>query len=430
MNPLKVNISSSLYIVGSVLYFGRMPEIIFLRTIYCRRSECIGIYHNKNKPLEDVVRRIRGCKWSETHGCWYLPFSKDSYQLIVTELQAIATIDCESLKEYLKKRRQVTATSIGSGTSEVNETNQCFPSKLAFVKRSPTSSPVWALSSENLKALEQFVQHLKLKAYSESTIRTYRGEFIQLLRLLNSKPVHELTTEEVKRYMVYAMEKEGIKESTAHSRLNALKFYFEQVLGRTQMFWQIPRPKKPKVLPKIFNQDEIAAIIKAARSLKNKTMLMLAYSGGLRVSEVVSIKTRNIDSKRMCILIEQAKGKKDRMVALSPVLLVMLREYWKKYKPPIDGYLFEGQLSGAPYSSRSLQLVLAAAKKKAGIIKPGSVHALRHSFATHLLDKGTDVTMIMKLLGHNDIKTTLRYLHVTNRDMLQVVSPLDSLNLE
>ncbi len=108
----------------------------------------------------------------------------------------------------------------------------------------------------------------------------------------------------------------------------------------------------------------------------------------------------------------------------------MLREYWKAYNPQKNGYLFEGQYKGDAYSTRSLQLVLNAAKEKAGIVKPGSVHALRHSFATHLLDEGTDVTMIMKLLGHNDLKTTLRYLHVTNRDMLKIISPLDNLNLE
>lgn len=158
-------------------------------------------------------------------------------------------------------------------------------------------------------------------------------------------------------------------------------------------------------------------------------MLMLAYSAGLRVSEVVRIKTRHIDSVRMCLLVEQAKGKKDRMVSLSPVLLVMLREYWKQYQPPRHGYLFEGQWKGSPYSTRSLQLILQAAKERAGIVKPGSIHALRHSFATHLLDKGADVVMIMKLLGHNDIKTTLRYLHVSNRDLLQVISPLDNLKL-
>jgi len=124
---------------------------------------------------------------------------------------------------------------------------------------------------------------------------------------------------------------------------------------------------------------------------------------------------------------KREKGQ-DRKV--SPVLLIMLREYWKKYKPLRDGVLFQGQYAGEPYSTRSLQLILASAKQKAGVLKPGSIHALRHSFATHLLDKGTDVTMIMKLLGHNDIKTTLRYLHVTNRDMLKIISPLDDLKLD
>ncbi|MBM3417045.1 MAG: recombinase XerC [Bacteroidetes bacterium] len=191
----------------------------------------------------------------------------------------------------------------------------------------------------------------------------------------------------------------------------------------------MPRPKKQLLLPKVFNQNEITAIIKSAGNIKHKAMLMLCYAAGLRVSEVVNIKVTDVDSQRMCIVVRQAKGKKDRMVSLSPVLLVMLREYIKEHQPDQKGYLFSGQFAGEPYSSRSLQLILAAAKEKAGILKPGSMHALRHSFATHLLDKGTDVTIIMKLLGHNDIRTTMRYLHVTNRDILQILSPLDDLNL-
>jgi integrase/recombinase XerD len=272
-------------------------------------------------------------------------------------------------------------------------------------------------------------EQLLLKAYSPSTIRTYINEMAQLLQTLGSVPADQLTTAQLKKYLVYCYERLGLKENTLHSRINALKFYYEQVLKREKLFWEIPRPKKPLQLPRFFNQDEITSIIKSAGNLKHKTMLMLAYSSGLRVSEVVAIKAAAIDSKRMCILIEQAKGKKDRMVGLSPVLLVMLRAYWQQYKPSKKGYLFAGQNPDLPYSTRSLQLVLAAAKTKAGVIKPGSIHALRHSFATHLLDKGTDVTMIMKLMGHNDIKTTLRYLHIANRDMLQVMSPLDDLKL-
>lgn len=158
-------------------------------------------------------------------------------------------------------------------------------------------------------------------------------------------------------------------------------------------------------------------------------MLTVCYATGMRISEVVALKTANIMTDRKCILIERAKGKKDRIVPLSPVLLVMLGEYYKSYKPKKSGYLFEGQIPNEPYSTRSLQMVLQAAKKEAGIMKAGAVHALRHSFATHLLDKGTDISMIQKLLGHNDLKTTLRYLHTTNKDLLNIISPLDDLEL-
>ncbi len=162
----------------------------------------------------------------------------------------------------------------------------------------------------------------------------------------------------------------------------------------------------------------------------NLTMLMLCYRTGLRVSEVVKLTTRNVDSNRMAILVQQAKGKKDRIVPLSPVLLVMLREYATRYKPSAKGFLFQGSTEGSPYSVRSLQEILHLAKEKAKVFKSGGVHALRHSFATHLLDKGTYISMIQKLLGHNDIKTTLRNLHTTNKDILGIISPLDSLELK
>lgn len=285
------------------------------------------------------------------------------------------------------------------------------------------------ISAANQHQLVRFIDTLLLKGYSQNTIRTYKDEFCRLLKKIGNYDVEKISTGQLRRYILYCIETEKLKENSIHSRLNALKFYFEQVLGRDRFFIDIPRPKKPASLPRFFNEAEIIAIIKSVGNLKHRVMLMLAYSSGLRVSEVVRIKTQNIDSQRMCIRVEQAKGKKDRLVMLSPVLLVMLREYWKKYKPDRNGYLFEGQERGTPYSSRSLQLVLQKAKKKAGILKPGSIHALRHSFATHLLDKGTDIMMIMKLLGHNDLKTTMRYLHVTNSDIVKVVSPLDALDL-
>jgi len=179
-------------------------------------------------------------------------------------------------------------------------------------------------------------------------------------------------------------------------------------------------------LPGVLNKEDVALIINAVDHLKQKTILMLTYGCGLRVSEVVSITISDIDSRRMILHIRNGKGKKDRIVSISPTILVMLRAYYKEYKP--KKWMFEGQGAGDHYSIRSIQTVLQMAKKKVGVLKPGGMHSLRHSFATHLLDKGIDVVMIQKLLGHNDLKTTLRYLHVTNKDLSKILSPIEAIS--
>jgi site-specific recombinase XerD len=280
------------------------------------------------------------------------------------------------------------------------------------------------INDNNKAQLQKFLQQLQLKAYSDSTIRTYRNEFAQLLQILGKVNVQDLEPHHLQRYLVFCMNK-GLSEHTIHSRLNALKFYYEQVLHKQKMFFEIPRPKRPLQLPKVLNNEEIASIIKAIENVKHKTMIMLAYGCGLRVSEITALKVADVDGKRRLLFIRRGKGKKDRVISLSPVLLVMLREYYKQNRP--KKFLFEGARAGTQYSIRSLEAIIQAAKEKAGIIKPGSMHMLRHSFATHLLDKGTDVVMIQKLLGHNDIKTTLRYLHVTNKDLLNILSPIEDI---
>jgi len=377
-------------------------------------NEAMALHFDENKELEMKLRGIKNIKWSRQHNAWYLPVLREYFEKVKTVVKECAEIDSGALKNYLEQKKiRIPTAKVESKIKKVQ------------VEKILTRP----LSDENLEALRRFMEQLKLKSYSASTMRTYRGEFLALLQILKKKAVSDLSTEDIRRYFVYCADKLGLSENSLHSRINAVKFYFEQVLYREKMFIDIPRPKKPLLLPNFFNQDEVASIINATQNIKHKVMLMLAYSAGMRVSEVATIRTKNIDSKRMTILIERAKGKKDRIVTLSPILLVMLREYWKKHKPSKSSYLFPGQTEGQPYSTRSLQLILQDAKEKAGIYKKGSMHALRHSFATHLLDKGTDVTMIMKLLGHNDIKTTLRYLHVTNRDLLQIISPLDELKL-
>lgn len=388
---------------------------VTLTAMVHRGHECMGIVFPNIDVLNAIVKKLPHIKWSRTHNCWYVPLSKENYQVIVKALKGLALISNKQLYDYLRNKKKVTLQ----------------PHDVAVVPaRQQVYKPViMRIHNVNEHVLPAMLQLLQLKAYSRSTITTYTGEMSRFLIHIQQRCADTLIPADIKRYLVFCYEKLQLSENSLHSRMNALKFYYEQVLGNQKIFWEIPRPKKQLQNPRFFNQDEIARILKQTGNLKHKTMLMLTYSTGMRVSEVTHLKVWQIDSKRMQIIVEQAKGKKDRITALSPVLLVMLREYFMEYKPKTDGYLFFGQHPGEPYSSRSLQLVLQDAKKRAGVMKPGSVHALRHSFATHLLDKGTDVTMIMKLLGHNDIKTTLRYLHVTNRDVLQVISPLDQLDL-
>ncbi|MEO7983174.1 MAG: tyrosine-type recombinase/integrase [Bacteroidota bacterium] len=411
-------------------------ETVTLRPLLHQQEESIGIYFPDMAVLNSAVRKIKKARWTRTYKCWYVPLNKIKYDEIVVAFKGLAAIEHSELKTYLVEKQKsnpgppsVTKKREAAHNPGVSMALSPVPASTGQVIRPIVLHKRGKIHPVNAHVLAAMEQQLKLKAYSPSTIKTYLNEMAGLLQLINNIPADDLTPEHLRRYLVYCYEKLKLTENTLHSRINAMKFYFEQVLGREKFFWDIPRPKKRDLLPKIFNQDEIASIINSVTNKKHKTMLMLAYSAGLRVSEVVALKTHNIDSKRMTIFISQAKGKKDRIVSLSPVLLVMLRDYALKCKPDKNGYLFEGMSKGTSYSTRSLQEVLQAAKKKAGIMRPGSIHSLRHSFATHLIEKGTDVTMIQKLLGHNDLKTTMRYLHTSNKDLLKIISPLDDLAL-
>jgi len=276
----------------------------------------------------------------------------------------------------------------------------------------------------NQVALERLNETLLLKAYSPNTIRTYCNEFSQLLYLLKDVPVDSLTPERLRSYILYCISNLKLSENLIHSRLNALKFYFEQVLHREKMFIEIPRPQKRLILPKVMGKADIVKILAKVDNPKHLVMLKLCYGMGLRVSEIVNLKIANIDSQRMLVHIEAAKGKKDRYVALPSSILDDLRNYFKAYRPKT--YLFEGQ-NGGKYAIRSVQAVFKSAMQKAKINKSVGIHGLRHSYATHLLESGTDMTFIQKLLGHKDIKTTEIYAKVSNRQLGNIKSPLDDL---
>ena len=391
---------------------------VVLKPLIHNGTENIAILAANETSLNFAIRTLPQVKWSQSGKCWYIPLDeKNSVALIAKSLSALVQVDSTAIQEYLKQKKEIAKMYVENPGAQHSGNIRVFK----------VSSPAWRISQENLQELQKFVELLKLKAYSGSTIITYRNEFLQLLLLLKQRPVSGLSTDQVKRYMVYAMEKQGISENTAHSRINALKFYFEQVLHKERFFWAIPRPKKPLRLPKVLAEKEISRLFNAVSFLKHKVILFTAYSAGLRVSEIVNLQWKHIDKGRGQILIEQAKGKKDRYVTLSPVLEDILVAYYRKAKVKPIKYVFESEVAGEPYSIRSAQAVFQQAKKRAGIKKDVSFHCLRHSFATHLLEKGTDIRFIQELLGHFSIKTTTRYLHVAREKLVVIESPFDSL---
>jgi integrase/recombinase XerD len=404
-------------------------ETVTLDAFFHRNSERIGIHFDKNFSLEKIIRLQPGAKWSRTFRCWYIPLHKESHRLLLAVLKGKAQIEQSALHHYLVEK-QNTGTGIEKLNVPVMPPVQITPAPLpsrgavrtnSFLKNAGKIHPV------NAHVLQALQQQLKLKAYSVSTIRTYINEMAQLLGMLKDIPADELTPEVMRRYLLYCYEKLKLSENTLHSRINAMKFYYEQVLYRERFFWEIPRPKKRMQLPKLLNETEIRRLFNALSNKKHKAMLFTAYSAGLRVSEIANIKIADIDSGRMQIFIEKAKGKKDRYVNLSPILLDILRSYIENNKPRPVQYLFESETPGQGYAIRTVQQIFTNAKNKAGIKKDVGIHSLRHSFATHLLDKGTDIKYIKDILGHFSIKTTERYLHVSRRELVNIISPFDDL---
>ncbi|MBK0370708.1 site-specific tyrosine recombinase/integron integrase [Flavobacterium agrisoli] len=281
------------------------------------------------------------------------------------------------------------------------------------------------LSEEAVLALQRFDFWLHSKRYSNSTIKTYTDGLKSFLLFFSDKPIAEITNQDVIRYNNEFILKKHLSSSYQNQIVNAIKLYFKTVLETKIEIEKIHRPKREKKLPNVLSKDEVKAILEASGNLKHKTMLCLIYSCGLRCGELLALQPVHIDSKRNIILLKNSKGKKDRIVPLSPKILELLRTYFKAYKPM--NYLFEGQIAGSPYSDKSLQSVLKQALQKANISKPVTLHWLRHSYATHLLESGTDLRYIQELLGHNSSKTTEIYTHVSTKSIQQIKSPFDDL---
>lgn len=272
---------------------------------------------------------------------------------------------------------------------------------------------------------EDYILKLKELHSSESTIRVYSSAFEQFCNYYKDVPLEQVTQEQITNYMQHLAIDRKVSSSYHNQAINAIKFYYERVLKGDRKIYLLDRPRKEQKLPVILNKEEVKEILNCIDNIKHKAIVMLAYSAGLRLGELVRLKIKDIDSVQMQIRVEQSKGNKDRTTILSVRALEVLRKYFQQYRP--KEWLFEGA-DGGQYSSRSIQMIVKDAVKKAGIKKKVSTHTLRHSFATHLLEAGTNLRYIQNLLGHESSKTTELYTHITLKGFEQLKSPLDDLD--
>jgi site-specific recombinase XerD len=271
--------------------------------------------------------------------------------------------------------------------------------------------------------LLQFERWMREKRLSNNTVHTYVAVTKKFLTYLRSKRGSEITALWIQRFNYDRIVAENHSISYQNQCINGIKKYLE-FRGTPLEVGRLERPRKPRSLPEVLSQDEIRRLLEVTTNIKHKNLLMLVYSAGLRIGEALSLELSDIDSKRMLIHVKGAKGKKDRYTLLSEKLLISLREYYKSYRP--KKLLFEGQKGGA-YTAVSARKIIQRSVVKAGITKRVHMHTLRHSFATHLLENGTDIRYIQALLGHNDPKTTMIYTHVSEQHIGNLKNPLDML---
>lgn len=273
-----------------------------------------------------------------------------------------------------------------------------------------------------------FPEYMQLHNYSNSTFITYHN---LVLRYLNTFKGHRLSQVndfcigEIDAYHKTWMQRSSPSSSLINQSVNAIKLYYKVISNKLIDSKDIHRPMRNKILPKVYSREEIKRIIKCIKNPKHKTIIFLIYSAGLRVCELINMRVEDIMVDRKMVFIRRSKGRKDRYTILADSALSMLTEYIIKHKP--GNYLFEGQFGGR-YSSTSIRNILKAAKMKAGVITPGSAHTLRHSFATHLLENGTDLRYIQELLGHSSSRTTEIYTHVSTLNISKITSPGDLIN--
>lgn len=347
-----------------------------------------------DSAFPDRMRSIKGSRWTPDCRHWHIPYDPQTYKALQQQF----------------------------GISQIKVLSQ-GPKPKPKAKGCETSN--W----EHLKYHQELIrleERLRLQRYSYHTVKTYRNFFAQFLAFYPDQAPETITKSAIETFLLESSEQRKWSDSTQNQAVNAIKFYYEKVLGQERTFYDL-RPRKSRKLPNVFSEEEVVALFSVIKNLKHKTILMLIYSGGLRIGESIRLRKEDIHFDRKSIFIKGGKGKKDRYTILSDRMILLLRNYLAAYQP--DYWLFQGQ-DGGQYSTRSIQQVFRRAVAKSGVNPYSTVHTLRHSFATHLLERGTDLRYIQELLGHSSSETTQIYTHITQKGRQKLCSPLDFLDLE
>lgn len=274
---------------------------------------------------------------------------------------------------------------------------------------------------------QKMIEDLRLRNVAQNTVVCYVRAVRQYAEFFGRSP-DKLDAKHLRQYLLYLIEEKKVSQGTYNQKVAALRFFYRETLKKPAYVEGVCFTKKERKLPVVLSHDEVRRFLEALDTLKHRAILMTCYGAGLRISEALSLKIGDLDSERMMIRVRQAKGKKDRYVALPKTLLAVLREYWKAAKP--SEYLFPGRDGVKPLTRQSVVYACHRALKAAGINKNVSPHTMRHSFATHLLEEGADVRTIQVLLGHRSVTTTALYTHVSQATIRKTTSPLDRLNEE
>ncbi|WPR76528.1 site-specific integrase [Algoriphagus sp. NG3] len=369
-------------------------EVLAIQT----RNKRIKLIFGYHADFIKHIKTIPYASWDSKNKWWSIPYSEQFLEEVkanAARLELNFTLEMEPPKKPGAVRLK--------------------PKQVSFYKTCPTAY------KEKLTALR----------YSPNTAKSYIPLFEEFINYFPKEDLDSLDDRHVMEFSRYLVTERKVSSSYQNQAINAIKFYFEKVLGGKRKLYFVERPRKEQTLPTVCSVEEIQQILSRIRNIKHKAILSLIYSAGLRISELVELPIHAIDSDRMQIHIKNAKGKKDRYTILSKKILELLRAYFIKEKPHY--WLFEGigstKENPVQYSTRSIQSILDKALKQTGITKHVTVHTLRHSFATHLLENGTDLRYIQSLLGHSNSKTTEVYTHITTKGFNQIISPLDKLDI-